>query len=143
MIISINQIFPLSPKDTVDQHGRVARLPQGYSQWSIEMATMIREENQTMHMTIVTVMRMVVHREEQTVLVMIIKMMSPLSQPPLLPALLQPTLLEIRLSKIKLTTLQLPLSLRSPTHLLSPCLRLFNVVRFYTRRLHPIPLANP
>jgi hypothetical protein len=142
MIISINQIFPLSPKDTVDQHGRLARLPQGYSRW-IKMVTVIREENQTMHMTIVTVMRMVVHREEQTVLVMIIKMMSPLSQPLLLPALLQPTLLEIRPSKIKLTTLQLPLSLRSPTHLLSPRLRLFNVVRFYTRRLHPIPLANP
>jgi hypothetical protein len=56
--------------------------------------TLLREENQTMHMAMETVMRMVVHREEQTVLVMIviIKPMSPLlSQPPnpsLLPALL-------------------------------------------------------
>jgi hypothetical protein len=54
--------------------------------------TLLREEKQTMHMVMETVIRMVVvHREEQTVLVMIviIKPMSPLSQPPsLLPALL-------------------------------------------------------
>ena len=54
--------------------------------------TLFREEKQTMHMVMETVIRMVVvHREEQTVLVMIviIKPMSPLSQPPsLLPALL-------------------------------------------------------
>jgi hypothetical protein len=88
------------------------------------------------------VLRRILHREKQTILVMIviIKTMSPLSQPPLLPALLQPALLEIRSSKIKLATLQSQLSLRSPTYLLSPRLRLSNVVRFYLRHLHLIPL---
>lgn len=109
--------------------------------------TLLKEDNQTIHRMMVTVMKMVVRtlpREQQTILVMIVMIKTippPLSQPPLLPALLRSALLEILLSKIKLATLQSLLSLAlSSTHLLSPRPRLSNVVRFYPRRLPPILL---
>ena len=82
-----------------------------------------------MQMAMVIVMRMVVHREEQTMIMdLVIKMMSSLlvSQPLLLPALLN-----IRPSRVKLATLQLLVSLRLLTHLLSPHLQ---------QRLHPTSL---